>query len=346
MNQHAHDDDAPRPPALKDALVRAVEAGGVAALPAEVPAALWRQALLGPAAEFLGRPGKEFRARLVELTFRGVGGAPGAMPEDLPNIVELLHAGSLIVDDVEDDSPARRGGPALHTLVGAPLAINCGSWMYFWALALIPRLPLDEAARASLMAAAVQTLVRCHQGQALDLAARVGSVEPAHLPAVVAATTRGKTGALMGLAARLGATAGGADVARVEQLARVGEELGVALQLLDDVGGLGGPSAGARHAKGLEDVRDERPTWAWALLAETQDQLTVARLQHRVRAHRGDPDEIAAILASLGAAVREVGRARVAAQLAELRRALATLLSPEVAREAEHELARLEVSYG
>lgn len=165
----------------------------------ELPHELWKRALFGPAAEFLRRPGKEFRGRLTQLVWRGVGGG-AELPHALPCITELLHAGSLIVDDVEDDSAQRRGAPALHKLVGAPLAINTGTWMYFWALSLIDELPLPEAVRGELSREAVAAMMRCHQGQALDLSIHIGHVEPRHVPAAVAATTRNKTGVLMGLA--------------------------------------------------------------------------------------------------------------------------------------------------
>lgn len=343
---------APRPadltvtPPLVRALLDAVAEGGAAALPTDVPAELWQRALVGPAGDFLARPGKEFRARLTALSYAGMGGEAGTMPAALPQIVELLHAGSLIVDDIEDASAERRGAPALHHVVGTPLALNTGNWMYFWALALIPRLPVAAEVRADLGQHALATMLRCHQGQALDLAARVGTVELRHLPAVVAATTRGKTAALMGLAARLGAACAGARAALVEGAAQLGEEMGLALQQLDDLGGLGGPTTGARHAKGLEDVRDARPTWAWAWLAEAGDELAAARLQQRVRSHGGDPAEVASILGALADAVRPIGRARVAAQLDVVRRLIAPLLEAGVAHELSRELARLEASYG
>ena len=81
-------------------------------------------ALIDPAHDILGRPGKEFRSRMLESCWTLAGGEPGKHPERLPLVVELLHAGSLVIDDIEDDSQTRRGEPALHRSYGVPLALN------------------------------------------------------------------------------------------------------------------------------------------------------------------------------------------------------------------------------
>ena len=121
------------------ALERVLQLGDAA-----VPAAVWEQALLGPAREFLSRPGKAFRARLVRAGWE-LAGCQGAPSPLLPLLVELLHAGSLIVDDIEDGSTQRRGAPSLHQLYGVPVALNTGNWLYFAPMALIPRLELPPA---------------------------------------------------------------------------------------------------------------------------------------------------------------------------------------------------------
>jgi len=88
----------------------------------------WDSALVDALRDFLLRPGKEFRAELVRASWV-LGGGSGDPPGELPMIVELLHAGSLIVDDIEDGSVARRGQPALHLRHGLPTALNAGNWL-------------------------------------------------------------------------------------------------------------------------------------------------------------------------------------------------------------------------
>lgn len=306
-----------------------------------VPFELWRRALLDPAREFLRRPGKELRGKLTALCFRGAGGR-GVMARELPWVVELIHAGSLIVDDVQDDSAQRRGAPALHRMIGVPLAINTGNWLYFFALSLLEDLPLPAGARAALTREAIAALMSCHHGQSLDLSIDVRHLEPRHLPQTVATTTRYKTGALMGLAARLGAVAAGAAPERAEAIAHFGEELGVGLQMLDDLGSI---AARARRDKGLEDLRGGRPTWPWAWLCAALDELAVARLQQRLRAAHSD-DELEPVMTALREHSLAVGRAAVKQQLGRAFAEVAPHLESEIHHAMTEEIERLEASYG
>ncbi|MCG8416844.1 MAG: polyprenyl synthetase family protein [Proteobacteria bacterium] len=240
---------------------------------------LCEQALLAPVREFLGRPSKGFRGRLVRHAWALAGGEPGQLPAELPLAVEVLHAGSLIVDDIQDQSETRRGRPALHHLYGTPLALNTGNWLYFWSLQLMTR-GLPDRVATTVQRRAVSTMLYCHQGQALDLSTRVCDLDRADVAETVAMATGLKTGALMEFAAWLGAVACQAPLEQCEALARAGYQLGVGLQMLDDLGGLVAPS---RRQKGLEDVRLARLTWPWAWLAEYTETGTFSRLQKRTR---------------------------------------------------------------
>src|SRR5688572_28382102 len=84
---------------------------------------LWNRALRGPVLDVVERPGKALRAGLVSRCYELAGGS-GACPDELSAIVEILHAGSLVIDDIEDASTLRRGRPALHALYGVPVALN------------------------------------------------------------------------------------------------------------------------------------------------------------------------------------------------------------------------------
>jgi geranylgeranyl pyrophosphate synthase len=315
----------PLPPAL--ALIeRAFAARGASSLDPQVPAAVWKHALVGPAGEFLARPGKGLRAMIVRAGWL-LGGGTGEPPDRLAGVLELIHAGSLIVDDVEDSAEERRGAPALHQLIGVPLAINTGSWMYFVALA-----DLAEVEPRALPLA-VRTLVRCHQGQALDLASTITTCERAVVPALVETVTRLKTGALCRFAAELGATGARAMPEACSAIGMYAEQMGCALQMLDDLGALTSP---ARRAKAYEDLRDARPTWPWAWLAETPawDAGIAAT----------DLDDKAALLV---AATQELGRARIRSTLdAALRDLRAAFGHSAVIDRLATELARMETSYG
>ncbi len=312
-----------------------------------VPERLWTASLLGPLLELMGRPGKAFRSRLVEVAYevgRERNAQPAPMPERLPLLVEILHAGSLIVDDIEDDSQERRGGPALHRLVGLPLALNAGNWLYFLPHSVLEDMHLEPATELELRRAIDRNVLRCHYGQALDLGARLGSLAQREVSDVVSSSTRLKTGSLLELSAELGAIAGAAAPELRAELSRFGRAYGVALQMLDDVSGLYDPG---RLHKGHEDLRLGRPTWPWAWLAARLDEVSYSRLQHRARAvERGEQsvEELAAALC------RELGASPYRAIHRQLWRALERLeqhvssrlkLDPLV-----EEIERLEHAYG
>jgi geranylgeranyl pyrophosphate synthase len=241
-----------------------------------VPRALWNHALLDPLREFLARPSKGFRARLLELGFRLGGGTGGAPPRELPLLVEILHAGSLIIDDIEDDSAQRRGGVAMHRRHGMPVALNAGNYLYFCAQALVERARLGAGARLAAYERLAACLMRSHEGQALDLSVRVDELAQADVATVVDAISRRKTGSLLGLATALGAVAAGADEAALAAIDAFGCEVGVGLQMLDDLSGFVNPD---RRAKAVEDLRLGRATWVWSVLAADLDAATYQQLR-------------------------------------------------------------------
>jgi geranylgeranyl pyrophosphate synthase len=198
----------------------------------------------------------------------------------LCQLVEMLHAGSLIVDDVEDDAIERRGAPALHRTHGLPVALNAGNWLYFWPSLLLARSGLPAATLASIQDRVAVTLVRSHHGQALDLAARVTELSRREVATAVDTTTKLKTGSLFELSARLGALAAHATPAVEDALGRFGREVGCVLQMYDDFSAVLAPG---RLEKACEDLRGARPTWPWALLSERLDDIDFADLQAMAR---------------------------------------------------------------
>lgn len=303
---------------------------------------IWDRALRRPVGDFVDRPGKAFRAAFAASSY-AIAGGRGPCPERIGAVVEILHAGSLIIDDIEDESASRRNGPALHLMHGVPLALNAGNWMYFWALSLIGSLGLPPEIELSLYQRAHRTLLRCHHGQGLDLTANIGELSPPDVPNLVRATAELKTGALMELAALLGAVAAGAAPAVVQALALFGRDVGVGLQMLDDLGGL---LSEKRCHKGHEDLLLGRPTWPWAWLAGDLSGESFAELQRlALRVQRRDlhPEVVARLLRS---ELRGSGRVRVRRHIHEICTRLERSVTASGALgELREQLLTLEKSY-
>jgi geranylgeranyl diphosphate synthase type I len=186
-----------------------------------------------------GRPvagggGKGVRPALAILSAEAAGadgevGVPGAVA------VELVHNYSLLHDDVMDGDRERRHRPTVWALFGVGQAIIAGDALVTLAVDVL----LEQESAAASRAA--RDLVRATDamiaGQAADLAyerRRDVSVQEC------SAMERGKTGALLGCAASIGARLAGGDPALVEGLERYGVELGLAFQAVDDVLGIWG----------------------------------------------------------------------------------------------------------
>jgi geranylgeranyl pyrophosphate synthase len=216
-----------------------------------------------------------FRAELIELSYRMAGGK-GNAPFDLIEFVELLHAGTLVIDDIEDGSTMRRGQPTLHEVVGTPLAINTGNWMYFSALEKLQDLPLPPQQLLSILTETISTIRRGHEGQALDLAAKVVEMDRRTIYPAVRAISRLKTGGVTALAAKLGAALAGADASRQRAFHAFGMQLGIGLQMQNDLVEL---ISGTRFGGRADDLKNARVTWPWAWLSRLRSERDFAELQ-------------------------------------------------------------------
>jgi len=304
-----------------------------------VPPHLLSRALFNPLRAVARRPSKGFRGRLVSIAYRLCGGEE-PVPPALPAALEALHLGSLVVDDVEDASARRRGGEALHRLVGVPLALNAGNWLYFFPTLLLERARFTPEVELALRTAIDRGVLHCHYGQALDLSVRVTELRRREVAEVVAATTRLKTGSLMELAAEVGALAAQAPAESVQALGHFGRELGIALQMLDDLTGV---TSERRRHKGHEDLLEARPSWVWAWLSEREDDVSYLRLRalaEQVARRELEPEGLAQLL---GERVAELGRKTVRQRLRVALAGVERAFAPSVVRaELRDEVARLE----
>ncbi|HDZ56917.1 MAG TPA: polyprenyl synthetase family protein [Pseudomonas xinjiangensis] len=179
--------------------------------------------------------GKRVRPTLLILAARGLGCESPALI-DLGCAVEMIHAGSLIVDDMPcmDNANVRRGQPTIHRRFGEDVAVLTAVALLTKAFSLVSSLaevPPDLRAQlVSKLADAVgmQGLVK---GQYEDLhdGAHPRSAEE------IAATNELKTGVLFGATLHMAALIAEATEAQRELLEGFAFELGHAFQLLDDL---------------------------------------------------------------------------------------------------------------
>ncbi len=170
--------------------------------------------------------GKRVRPTVTRLA---AGACGGEMRAAVPYAVaaELTHSATLLHDDVIDDGPERRGRPASRVIWGNAVSVLSGDWLLTRALELVSAAPARSAALPALLA----TMRRLVEGEVLQLSLRgsFAAGERDYLDVVI-----GKTGSLFGWAAAAGAWSAGLTGRIPEALARFGEGVGIAFQLVDD----------------------------------------------------------------------------------------------------------------
>ncbi len=204
-------------------------------------------------------PGKRVRPLLLLLACEDLGGA-GVDALDLACALELVHAASLLVDDLPcmDDAALRRGQPTVHVQFGQDVAILAAIGLLglaFRTAAAAPSLPSDmRAACVAVLAEAVGTsgLV---QGQYRDLH---GARHP-ECTAAIAQTNHLKTGALFAAALALAALVCRAQAPVHQGLQAFAVELGQAFQLSDDLGDMTASAAELGKDVGRDAARPTLP---------------------------------------------------------------------------------------
>ncbi len=203
-------------------------------LDAVLPAATRHPAELHRAMRYAVFPGgKRVRPALT----LGAAVAAGADPEramPVANAVELVHASSLVLDDLpaQDDNAVRRGRPAVHVAFDHATAVLAGSALLAEAFAQCTRLS-DPSASAALGARLTRTIGSRGMvgGQVDDLAFTSGEtslheIEFIHLR---------KTAELYRFSAWSGGVAGGLAGEQLDRLDAFGRAYGLAFQVVDDM---------------------------------------------------------------------------------------------------------------
>ena len=229
----------------------------------------FQRILIEPIREIIDRKGKAWRSYTAVVCYHAVNGdrQRSDIIDVLLGLAEVIHVGSLIVDDVEDASSTRRGGPACHIAHGVPIAINAGTFCYFVWQAWLSRLELPDAVRLEIYEIYFEFMRVAHLGQALDIQgftrAMADEIVATGDVTLVERQMKNvymlKTGAPASVFARIGALVAGAEKQQVRALADLFEALGIAFQIMDDVNNLKGFHGDPKHCEDLAQAKVTMP---------------------------------------------------------------------------------------
>jgi hypothetical protein len=125
-------------------------------------------AVVKPIRTIIDRGGKTWRSYSALACCDIVGGNSQPIAHWL-SLPELLHVGSLIVDDVEDKSKVRRGGPTCHEIYGEAIAINAGCAAYFLGQICAYSDEVTIEQKVKIYNIYFEAQRAAHAGQALDI---------------------------------------------------------------------------------------------------------------------------------------------------------------------------------
>ena len=160
--------------------------------------------------------------------------------------VELIHAASLLHDDVIDGGFLRRGAPAFWVNRGIPAAILLGDLLLFKALELVT--PVENGRLLPVIIRLTGEVCEAESEQELVTRGRLADWE------TCVNVARRKTGALFAFAAL---ACGGDDPILGEILREAGYAIGTAYQLADDILDANGSAESAGKTLGRDEAREK-----------------------------------------------------------------------------------------
>src|SRR6266700_177686 len=175
--------------------------------------------------------GKRLRPSLLLLSSKLIGDGGGAATHSsaihLGAVVELIHAATLVHDDVIDAAEIRRGRPSTNAQWGNHTSVLAGDWLYMQAFQIAVR---ERNFRVlDILIGLTQMMV---EGELLQLE-RIGRIDVSE--ADYMELVHRKTAGLFSACARLGALVAGADSQAEDKLGDYAWNLGMAFQVIDDM---------------------------------------------------------------------------------------------------------------
>lgn len=222
----------------------------------------------------LGRGGKRIRGALTMLGYEMSGGTNKAMIIQAARAIEMLHAYILIIDDIQDQSLIRRGGPAAHQWLanyhrrhelagdsdhfGLAVALNSALSGAHAAQMLLANLDTTPEDRLKVIAIVNRTMLVTAHGQTNDIANEViAHVEKVDVERVLEWKTAHYT-LLNPL--HVGMVLAGADCDATDAITDYAMGVGKAFQITDDILGVFGSEVASGKSP-MDDLREGKRTF-------------------------------------------------------------------------------------
>lgn len=254
----------------------------------------------------LKRKGKQIRPTLVLLSAEMAGGVTERSYRAAA-LVELLHTATLVHDDVVDEADTRRGVASVNALWKNKVGVLLGDYLLSRGLLLA----LD-AGDYDLLHVVSDAVRRMSEGELLQIekARKLDITEDSYFQII-----SDKTASLLAACMALGAASAGADDATVARAKGVGETLGLAFQIRDDLFDYDAVDVGKPVGLDLQERKMTLPLILALDRADEAERKRIRRIVRKRKKSRADVAEVVRFVAASGGL--DAARERMEALAAE-----------------------------
>lgn len=247
----------------------------------------------------LHQKGKRMRPLLVLLAAKTCGGITESSYRAAA-LVELLHTATLVHDDVVDDADRRRGVFSINALWKNKVAVLFGDFLLSRGLLLA--LDYHEYGLLNTMSDAVR---RMSEGELLQIEkSRHLDIDEDTYFRIIS----DKTASLISACTTSGAISATSDQEAVERMRTIGEKLGLAFQIRDDLFDFGVEDVGKPLGIDLKEKKMTLPL-IYALRASDKiERRRILKIVKQKRKSRSDVRDVAAFVEKAGGGAYARGR--------------------------------------
>lgn len=226
------------------------------------------------------RKGKQVRPMFIFLAAKICGEVTEATYIGA-SLVELLHTATLVHDDVVDDAYERRGFFSINALWKNKIAVLVGD--YLLSRGLLLSLEHKQYRLLHIVSDAVK---RMSEGELLQMekARRLDIDESIYYEII-----RNKTASLIAAACETGAASATTDDELIEKLRLLGENIGIAFQIKDDLFDYGEADIG--KPRGI-DIKERKMTLPLIYALNNSSWLEKRWMINTVKNHNTNPDRV------------------------------------------------------
>ena len=270
----------------------------------------------------LRQKGKEIRPILVLLSAKLCGGITESSYRAAA-LVELLHTATLVHDDVVDDAERRRSVFSINALWKNKIAVLLGDFLLSRGLLLA----LDHE-EYDLLHTVSDAVRRMSEGELLQIEkARKMDIDEEIYFRIIS----DKTASLIAACMVAGAVSADADAATRAKVRTIGEQLGLAFQIRDDLFDYGTVDVGKPLGLDLQEKKMTLPLIASLKRAEPSERKRILKIVRKKKKRSGDITEVGKFVKKHGGLV--YARSKMESLAADSAESLSTF-PPSDARDA------------